>query len=1608
MKGTEQLVNKSDDKAEGDKCTRYQAVDSLIFSSLCQGVFNSLGSGKTGRTESWWEEAASILDGRKEELDKLTSHYSLITQHPGAAVNLYFSQNVPGYQGFEDKKNGTMLINTNVNAGHLRLLALWEGSKGNETSEENAKKLMAGAGILESKKLYFREDIFAEGAGAKLNSLGLSEQEQASLQWTVTYLKNWYDNISRTTQPVSGIMYQQQLDSVLKKKVGNGGVVEFMRQLGEASFEIPASPLKKQLQMVEGDKILALKEQFFGKSFARGTDTFRLDAAFIQKFAGNYGYLFGDSFVSMYVTGETGESLVEADGSKLSNYKDFILRYAAKLQAGNKKITLALSSSDTVEDRAAKLLLQKAVSAWEAGLHETESTIVGYLYRRFEDAKNVTLGQVLGMDDTRTDFNLRFKGTLLRWGYEYNDHFSLGDRNIDKNAIRFAGLKFRQIWANYDKDPTGRRELAALLVKHPPEGKSSEQVVEDYIKLMENADKDVKNLTFTSNNDSDLERALVFFVRYAAPNFSPPAEGEAETNIVDLPLLLYKKVHNGNITTLSFGETSGTAADTTKAVETFGGRPFYQPAYHGLIEGAEDFLTKNIQFGVFMHPTIQLSLQAGFLARMAKAAAAGDGEYALESLKELAKLRAGFFAFQYNPFALLRNGVNDIEEGNVLAAFLDLKFGFDAAVNLMKRSKFVPIVIGGMLIYSAYGNLAGKDRKYLRSGLELAAAIILLHQQFRLLRQFIPQTARAAWNHEWRRLVTGLEDEMAGRIMREQRLYDQNTPEAEFRKTKINLRRAAQSIKDLAIEPFTKSIQLIEKRIGTMPTFWKNMVHCAKNPNAIFEVEMEVPVQLPNGQPGTTPVRLRAKGWHLLTIYKHAIDPSLGARATQFTPVDKATRMNRITKLELRKVTAELARLNGGNRQIVESAVAAMNQEGQMVRQAGGYDETSGTGRQIGKKVFKLALQTDTERFDIRDLYDTMDRSKITPLRPEDIPPEAPEPEESELIHQTVQGRPIPEIMTDLRGGRITPERAAWELYDTGTATTVSDAARIFRENAQESTQATEEAETILREIVRGTRTRPTQNVTDSMIEENTPALAPTQPFNFESELGRLGIRNTAAFQGIDEAHQRSFVEAVDRARAVGKAVRIEIGPEVGFTNETIKWIVDGINAGDARKAIKFTAARGDLKIRVRGMRMRDGGFNIFLDQTQLVAPPKANSAEEPVKMSPKTAKAWAEYDKLVRDGKINAGKALGQAEFAKYYNGCQVFEKGIGFLMTVVIMHHIAHSDNKIKAVTEVATGFALFMGAMKSSDLLVGKFVKHPLYRFAADMLIATGYTMVTDKPVNEVVDSIMNKVGVQLDGTNWEIFGNNVGYILDVLGAGNVIDTAWNAVSKPDNEREFLDRSAATFTKGGRTYLNNVGEWNTKVAKEIAVREAKLSGVRSGKVTSLEPRAASVMGGITYVNVTRPLTPEEIAKQTAQISGEIKEWQAKRIDDNWDRRQAFDLNQKMSSLKEQQTQLIESANRSTNLSGEEKNKLLAAVQHLDTFGEFGFLQVEVAGDIYKLAGKAGGNFEKLFRATIKGYKSAADDFAFYNRIGRTNIVNNWRNEDYLKEEVFKLING
>ncbi|MBN3033762.1 MAG: hypothetical protein JW873_06670 [Candidatus Saganbacteria bacterium] len=423
-----------------------------------------------------------------------------------------------------------------------------------------------------------------------------------------------------------------------------------------------------------------------------------------------------------------------------------------------------------------------------------------------------------------------------------------------------------------------------------------------------------------------------------------------------------------------------------------------------------------------------------------------------------------------------------------------------------------------------------------------------------------------------------------------------------------------------------------------------------------------------------------------------------------------------------------------------------------------------------------------------------------------------------------------------------------------------------------------------------------------------------------------------------------------------------------------------------------------------------EAGFNKLLD----VFGEKVGTAQ-PKPLNPKTAAAWAKYEKLVKDGKINSAKALNRAKFAKYYNGCQVFEKALGFVMTVAIIHHIAHSDNKAEAVARVATGFGVFIGSLKSTDLVVGKIVKHPLYRFVADLAIASGLTAGADQAV---IDPIIKQIGIELNGTNWEAFGGAAGYFLDVLGGGPAISLLWNAASKPDEERAYLERKTTIIGWDGyipalkEQDLNSVPDWNRKVAQEIATRQALIDKVnKQGTVT-----ATMLVNGRASVTYEKMLLPGEKAEEITRLNNEIREWQAKRIDSSWDKRQAFQLGQKLAKLRPECNELI-GLIKQMNFAAEDKRKLLGVLENLEAFAFAN--TVDIDSEVYKLAEyvilpgyldrgvkEPRNEFKNRFKALVKGYKSVAGDVAFYNRIGRRHIADNWNNPAYIEEVALKLL--
>lgn len=986
--------------------SNFYAIDGEVMTSVLQGIHLSEATGGAQGPSGWQrikEDGLATLDGRVTDMDSFTSHYSLLWQHPGAVVNLYFAQQIPAYAQALSQKDGRATIKTNITAADIRLLALWHDKTKGES--DKAKELTALAKSMESAGFSFDESIFADGAridegtlAKRLAAKGITDPAKAAqitdnLRKGSQYLQGWFDNIARISQPYSGVMYQRMLDETLKKSVGK----HYANELIEALSSIPAPAMKRRMQMIEGDKILALKEQFFGEEVGRlrrgeaaqpGDHSaaylqgFQLDGDFVTKMTQQYGFLFGGSFAEAIFTGEFAEQIKGADNQPIASYAKFLQSYAQRMKAENKNISLAFEANDTAEDRAAKLILQGALTLWKNGASGQTNDYLGYVTREAKDAAHMTIGGLMGMSDSQTDYLLRFRGTLVRWGYGYqgNQDFTLAASNkeITQSQIRFAGAKFREIWNDLGtRDPKGREDMAKSLIKDPPADKTREQVIEYYITLMENASGNVTNLSYASENNSPLEGALVFFTRNIAPQLAPAAEGEASSNIIDLPLQMFRLTQNIDIKNIEFGSSAGATPSETVPVDspsitlpTSTGR-----AFGTALRGVGEFGAKSINLGILMHPTIQLSLQGALLRTAVDYMRSGNEEMALESLKEWGKSRLNFFAFQYNPFALAHNAASNAEQGNTIGALAEGTFAFHAVRNL-SQTRGIPVLIAGYLGYSSVKDIM--DKKYVKGAAEATAAVILLLQQYRFLKNIVGEKG-------WKGLFQKLENSAINQVLRNKEYFPDGLPPAELKKMRVTLKRVASNVKDLAIEPFMKSIQMIERRFGEMPVFWKNLSHFARNPNAIFEVE----VPLPNGQTTT----IKAKGWHLVDLYSRSMDNSLLRRGAQTASpffdlgqgiYDRAagTRHQgldqKILSWELRGVRQELIALNGNNEGLVDHGMAIMQQESQAVRHEG---VKAGGRFRVGLDwATRRVFASDGERFMMRDIFHSMDRSGVEHL----------------------------------------------------------------------------------------------------------------------------------------------------------------------------------------------------------------------------------------------------------------------------------------------------------------------------------------------------------------------------------------------------------------------------------------------------------------------------------------------------------------------------------------------------------------------------------------------------------------------------------------------------
>jgi hypothetical protein len=205
--------------------------------------------------------------------------------------------------------------------------------------------------------------------------------------------------------------------------------------------------------------------------------------------------------------------------------------------------------------------------------------------------------------------------------------------------------------------------------------------------------------------------------------------------------------------------------------------------------------------------------------------------------------------------------------------------------------------------------------------------------------------------------------------------------------------------------------------------------------------------------------------------------------------------------------------------------------------------------------------------------------------------------------------------------------------------------------------------------------------------------------------------------------------------------------------------------------------------------------------------------------------------------------------------------------------------------------------------------------------------------------------------------------------------------------------------------RYYYSGVDDWNKKVRTEIASRRNRLAAAQARKKLIARLGSRNDRTVVNTVRDGRPYSytivarPGELDRTIAKLEAEIKEWEKKTIDDAWDRRQAFALSGKICRLQVQAIGLLEEIAISSSLSAAEKKKLASYLDDLPLFASRGFLDVPDEIDALVQKDEA---VKGLFDQLIGGYENAAADFAFYDRIGRSDVTQNWNNPEFWQAEA------
>lgn len=639
------------------------------------------------------------------------NQYDWVSFRPQAAIKLFIYRSLRGPNPIIIR-DGQPVFDPTIRSTDLRYLAgqiretrefgLPEVDGEEMDIEDVAQLLEKAADIIAAGRFVIEDRYIRHPQEIAKDETRYNDDDRRALNYALGVVYNLYDKVVGLAFPAYPEMRDQRA-AQREEDEGWGFIPEFRDRLGylaDATFILPSPAMARDPEIVDPDRILALKEEFDISIEPTPEDPAGtwIDRQFIEDFIGRYGALLEQSYTH-WMTGrqpEPAESEMELKARE--NPIEFLREF---LDPVNRHYTqpFALAHMDGDNERlsAVKRMLQRAISLWQPS---GDFPILGFDMstgplaegetpgREWQFALDTVASYIRGQGEQAEGhlYGLRLKGFLIRQRILNlsRDGVSLSNNLVNAAVARFAGRRFRAFLTTESATPEGQERLLASFFAQGLRDITWEAIWR-YVETLEGAQGDWSfDLVYGASPDGleEISDALQVFIRAVLPMVDPPGTGEQPALIMEgeIAAAAAAAAREARVAPQSLGDI-----DFSDPVGYLGQQSPIRMVNRAIEEGTDSALLrltlKFVEFKFLMMPTIQLGMQLGFLYQMLNASgpfAAYDREQAAWMV---AQQGANFVAFRFNVYALIKNGILAWEHGNKSEAIVNFVFGWHAINN---------------------------------------------------------------------------------------------------------------------------------------------------------------------------------------------------------------------------------------------------------------------------------------------------------------------------------------------------------------------------------------------------------------------------------------------------------------------------------------------------------------------------------------------------------------------------------------------------------------------------------------------------------------------------------------------------------------------------------------------------------------------------------------------------------------------------------------------------------------------------------------------------------------------------------------------------------------